>query len=249
MLLLIKQATLARLKPLRLATSHTYLYKKLEEFGKDFNKKICDSVTQQGKCMANAAQEQPHLPQNGPEDNGRKLVFDNLDYTQEVHWMTEAHQNVDCHYVTALSPENRVSGNELSDVPPAEGIINMENGKCLPSTLDNTRQRENYIKLVERIMVNNIPCLGFLSDVCTTHIQHKYSHEMSQKTDKVSNILMIIMNSYLFKFNNKLTLRLNSTVQRNSLSLYLYIQVALNLQASCKQDALAQKSFSFALKT
>ena len=111
------------------------------------------------RCVDGA--EQPQCPQVDSPDTGRKLVFDNLDYTQEVHWMTEGHQNIDCHYVTAMSTENRVSGNELSPVPPPHGVMEMENGKCVPSNLDNARQRDNYIKLVERIMVSNIPCLEY----------------------------------------------------------------------------------------
>lgn len=59
--------------------------------------------------------------------------------------MTEGHQNVDCHYVRAMSTENRVSGSELSDVPPIDGVMGMENGKCLPSTVDNARQRETIL--------------------------------------------------------------------------------------------------------
>jgi len=51
-------------------------------------------------------------------DCGRKLVFDNLDYSQEVHWMTDDHQNPDCHNVTAMSTENRVSGAGLSTETP-----------------------------------------------------------------------------------------------------------------------------------
>ena len=146
------------------------------------------------RCVDGA--EQPQRPQVDAPDTGRKLVFDNLDYTQEVHWMTEGHQNIDCHYVTAMSTENRVSGNELSPVPPPHGVMEMENGKCVPSNLDNARQRENYIKLVERIMVSNIPCLEYLSDVCTRHIQHKYRHEMTKKNDTVRQVqlLEIIIN-------------------------------------------------------
>ena len=131
------------------------------------------------RCVDGA--EHPQYPQVDSPDTGRKLVFDNLDYTQEVHWMTEGHQNIDCHYVTAMSTENRVSGNELSPVPPPHGVMEMENGKCVRSNLDNAIQRDNYIKLVERIMVSNIPCLEYLSDVCTRHIQHKYHHEMTKK--------------------------------------------------------------------
>ena len=131
------------------------------------------------RCLDGA--EQPQCPQVDSPDTSRKLVFDNLDYTQEVHWMTEGHQNIDCHYITAMSTENRVSGNELSPVPPLHGMMGIENGKCVPLNLDIARQLDNYIKLVERIIVSNIPCLEYLSDVCTRHIQHKYRHEMTKK--------------------------------------------------------------------
>ncbi|PFX14455.1 hypothetical protein AWC38_SpisGene21383 [Stylophora pistillata] len=93
-------ATLARFKTLRLITNHSYLYKKLDEFGKDHKKSICDAVVHQGQYMA------------------------------------------------TMSTENRVSGNELSDVPPSHGVMGMENRNCIPSNLDNAKQRDNYIKLV-----------------------------------------------------------------------------------------------------
>jgi len=62
----------------------------------------------------------------------------------------------------------------------------MDDGNCLPSALDNAKQRDDYIKHVERIMVNNIPCLGFLANLCTNHIPHQHSSEMKKKSDTVS---------------------------------------------------------------
>ena len=71
-------------------------------------------------------------------DCGRKTTFDNIDYHQNVHYMSEDHQNIDKHYVTYTSTENRVSGNHLSDQTPLGGIKEMENGKCqLPMTMPN----------------------------------------------------------------------------------------------------------------
>jgi hypothetical protein len=72
-------------------------------------------------------------------DNGRKITFDNLDYHQKVHHITEEHQNIDKHYVTSMSTENRVHGNHLSDKCPETGVLRMENGKCLPSVQDHGR--------------------------------------------------------------------------------------------------------------
>ena len=39
-------------------------------------------------------------------DSGRKLVFDNFDFRQEVHYMTQDHQNVAVHWVTHMAVEN-----------------------------------------------------------------------------------------------------------------------------------------------
>jgi hypothetical protein len=37
----------------------------------------------------------------------------------------------------------------------------MDNRKCIPDTNDHAQQRENYVNLMERIMVKNIPCMEF----------------------------------------------------------------------------------------
>ena len=66
------------------------------------------------------------------------------------------------------------------------GLMDLENGKCIPSTGDHILQRRNFITLVERVIVANIRSLEFLTDVVTPHIQHKYSSEMRKKTNTVS---------------------------------------------------------------
>ena len=166
---------------MKLTTSHTYVYKKLDEFGKDYNKVILDSVQRQGQLM----EQQAHVA----VDNGRKLVFDNIDYRHEVHYMTEEHQNPDNHCVTVMAVENRVSGQHLSDQQPQDGVRQLENGKCLPSTRDNIKQRDNYIVLVGRVIATHVKYLNFLRDVAVDHIPHLYRKEMSKKSEMVSSIL------------------------------------------------------------
>lgn len=73
----------------------------------------------------------------------------------------EEHQSIDNHYVTVMDTKNCVHGNHLSDKPPETGIFGMENGKCLPNVLDNSR-RDNYIILTGCIISNGIPSLHFL---------------------------------------------------------------------------------------
>ena len=69
-----KQATLTRLKALRLTTSNAYLHQKLDEFGKDHKKSICHPVVHQGQYIANNrcldGAEQPQCPQVDLADSG-----------------------------------------------------------------------------------------------------------------------------------------------------------------------------------
>ena len=118
-------------------------------------------------------------------DSGRKLVFDNFDFRQEVHYMTQDHQNVDVHWVTHMAVENRVSGNNLLSNRPVCQINELENGQCLPGRHEHHLQRENYITLTERA-ITEIPCLSFLKGAVTQHIPHPYSKEMSQTSHVVS---------------------------------------------------------------
>ena len=129
--------------PLKLTTSHTYVYKKLDEFGKDYNKNILESFKRQGEFMKQQMQRRTDANSVSAKfhqnrklivpDVGRKLVFGNIDYRHEVHYMTEEHQSVDNHCVTVMAVENRVSGSHLSDQQPEGGVLQLENGKCIPS--------------------------------------------------------------------------------------------------------------------
>jgi len=170
-----------------------YYYKKIDEFGENFDSFIREAVKKEGAFMQKT--QQSTAPTNQPDqqvasvvlqaDNGRKLVFDNFDFRQEVHHMTQDHQNVDVHWVTHMAVENRVSGNHLPSERPACPIQTLENGQCLPGRLEHHLQRENYIILTERALVE-IPCLSFLKGVVVQHIPHQYSKEMRQTSSIVS---------------------------------------------------------------
>ena len=98
-------------------------------------------------------------------DKGRMLVFDNFDFKQQVHSMTEAHQNVDVDWVSHLSVENHL----LSDKPAAYAVKQMENGLCLPSRYEHHLQRENYITLTERAIVEPVWNFSSQWSVSTYH--------------------------------------------------------------------------------
>lgn len=117
---------------------------------------------------------------------GWKIAFDNLDIFQKVRDMTEDNQNKDHHWVNHVKVTNRVSGNHLPDEKPiVDSVMNLDNYKIIPPVPEHISQRGNYIILIERIITEEIPCLAFCKDVVTTRIPHRYSKEMSAKTEKV----------------------------------------------------------------
>ena len=64
---------------------------------------------------------------------GCKMVFDNLVYAQEVHSMTGDHQTAIVIMSLQCRPKNRVPGTRFSTETPQSGLLEMENGNCLPS--------------------------------------------------------------------------------------------------------------------
>ena len=105
--------------------------------------------------------------------------------------MSEENQNIDRHYVTVNATTNRISGSHLSTDSDVPGIKQMENGKCIPYHIEQKVQRANYITLVQRILVENIPCLKFGQGVVEKHIHHKYSKE-AFTTNKFSKFIIYI---------------------------------------------------------
>ena len=60
----------------------------------------------------------------------------------------------------------------------------MKNGVCFPTRHEHHLQRENYITLTERAIVE-IPCLACLEPVVCKHIPHQYSKDMAEKSEMV----------------------------------------------------------------
>lgn len=175
---------MSRLAKLRLVTSPNHLYKKLEEFGADHDSKVKEMVNNDSTWLGSKKGEKTTT--DVKPSAGFKLVIDNVDYRQDVHYMTEEHQTIDKHYVSVNATTNRITANHLSHEAKADGIAHMENGKCIPSHSEQKAQRDNYISLVKRVLVERVPCLQFGKDIVQKHIPHKYSKEASQPTESVS---------------------------------------------------------------
>lgn len=176
---------------LRLVTSPNHLYKKLEEYGADHDSVVKEMVDNDGKWLASQKKHDSNSTSVQANDVqpsvGFKLTVDNVDYTQNVHYLTEDHQNKGKHYVSINATVNRVSANHLSDRGPKCSIDQMENGKCIPNHNEQKAHRENYIALVKRVIVDNVPCLAWQRTCRKTHSTPV--HERGSRTNKISKYI------------------------------------------------------------
>ena len=116
---------------------------------------------------------------------GSHYVIDNFDMFQKVRHMSEERQNKDIHWVNHNKIINRVSANHLSNDGTICDIDDVDNSRLIPSVSDNTIQRQDYVTLVERILVSSIPYLSFCNDIVSQHIPHKHIKESAVKSYKV----------------------------------------------------------------
>ena len=85
---------MCRLRVLRLVVSHTFLYKKLDEFGHYHNAKIMEKVKNESATLLSMWNNDYAINDHADEvaaivshqaDQGRKIVFDNFDFNQKVN--------------------------------------------------------------------------------------------------------------------------------------------------------------------
>lgn len=203
--LIFFQTTTDRLSKMKVSCSSARVRTKYDVLGENHGQELLDIqqemskdedfILDKEKTVANLAHNQAptqEIETARAELRQRKLnvhpgfviAFDNIDGKLERKHMTKENQNVDFHWVNHKVIINRVSGNDKDRSP--KDVYNVPNIKFLPSVQDQKRQRQNYIVLVARILVDHLDCFAFLKDVCVRHIPHKYAKEMAKKSLCVS---------------------------------------------------------------
>ena len=154
------------------------------------------AAVQEGSSTGTPVLERGNTVEIGTENGigpGWKIAFDNLDIFQRVREMTEDNQNKDHHWINHVKVTNRVSGNHLPDDKPlCDSVMELENYKVIPTGPDHISQRGNYIRLIERVLTEEIPYLSFCKDVVTSHIPHHHAKEMTVKSEKVRIVICLL---------------------------------------------------------
>ena len=119
---------------------------------------------------------------------GYKIVFDNIDKNVKPRYMRSDCQTHSLHCVHGYGVKDRIDFSEYSDVAPQE--VNAFD--VIPTEEDYKSLKNDFSVLVSRAIVKFLPFFSSdYKDLAQSHIPHRYSKEMSAKSEVVS-ILTII---------------------------------------------------------
>ncbi len=102
------------------------------------------------------------------------MVFDNFDFKVLANIILRNHRNSDMHWIAHYVTFDRISSTHLDDSKPiVPNIMDFENANYLMSKSELDQQRNDYIILVARVLVEFFPALKPLQDVIPSHISHR----------------------------------------------------------------------------
>ena len=117
---------------------------------------------------------------------GMKLVADNIDKTVKPRYMRIDKRNSSMHFMHVYAVRDRISMHNISETPP-EVPDKPALEDVLPSKEDDCELLKVFGIHVSRILSTYMPFFREnFRDVVTWHISHKFSEEMSKKSDVVS---------------------------------------------------------------
>ena len=143
---------------------------------------------------------------------GVKLIGDNIDWTIHPCFIRFDHQTQSVHFFNCYALKDRIDLSDLSDVPPPMNQPSMSDviSKIFPNEQEEILIHDEFAILLARMLCSHIPYFKkTFADVIDWHIKHRYSSEMSTKSEVVSGC--------------------NSSSTTLSM-IYIYVQTPLGLQ-------------------
>lgn len=119
---------------------------------------------------------------------GYKIVFDNVDKNVKPRYMRSDSQTRSLHCVHCYGVKDRVDFSEFSDTTPTE----VTPFDIIPTLEDYKSLKNDFSVLVARQIVQFIPFFSMdYEGLVENHIPHKYSKEMSAKSEVVRIIIFL----------------------------------------------------------
>ena len=120
-----------------------------------------------------------------------KFIGDNLDKKVGVRDVRTDHKGSMVHMYSLLAARSRLPPLDLSRTGQVADVMSLPWQSFLPSQGDVDSVRNNLVVLVSRLLAQYFKCLSPLSKSVPKHIKHKYSQQMSTKSEVV--VLDVLM--------------------------------------------------------
>ena len=133
--------------------------------------------------------------------NSFNIVLDNVDLKVLASDMTSDNQNKDYHWCNHNAHLDRVNPLHLENNVQTANLQEVPNSAFLPSLDDQNSLLSDFVVLVGRVIVENLPAFAIFKDVIPLHIKHKYSSELKKKTETVSDGVQRALNSSRISFD------------------------------------------------
>ena len=153
--------------------------------------------TSQQSCGENqcsgVAEKDTNTSETAGPVTGIKIVIDDIDKNVKPRFKNFEKQTKSIHYVQIYAVRDRTDISQLSDNPPVKDPSLTVDDICktiLPSREDNDAIAEYFSILVSRALVTHMPFFSMtFDDVVQWRIPHKFTEEMSQKSEVVSTCM------------------------------------------------------------
>ena len=145
---------------------------------------VVDGVMAVDASLSILQDEEKNLHENRPCNFS--IVLNNVDLKLLASDMTSSNQNKDLHWCNHNAYLDRVNPTHLLDDGPVADLHDVPNSTFLPSMTDQNSLLSDFIVLIGRVLVENMPASELFKDVVPLHIRHKYSDELQKKTETLS---------------------------------------------------------------
>ena len=125
------------------------------------------------------------------------IVGDNLDKTISPRYMRSDHQKQSIHYFHMYASLDRVNAIDLPADHPVGDISTTPLTEFLPSPADCKVLLENYAVFLGHVVVKKLLFFIVFEDCVGSHVTHKHSEVMKQKSVIVSRFKLQIVNMLL----------------------------------------------------
>ena len=114
-----------------------------------------------------------------------KFWGDNLDKLKRVHDLHSDHQGEMLHMFSLIVGQSHTPAPELAFTGQIAPLNSISPAEFKPCVSDVAAVKNNLIILIARTLTEHIPSLTAFSKVVPKHISHRYSAEMSKKSEVV----------------------------------------------------------------